>query len=91
MGMGTRMHRASNATLGWSMVAGAVIAAIGLGAHPVDSGIQAAPTMPAQVSPQSPPASPSPEPGQQQQQQQQDDSWAGQGSPGGAPGAGGGG
>ena len=85
------MKIASNTTLGLSMAAGAVIAALGIGAHTVEVDIQAAPATPVHASPEppSPPPSPSAPPVVQYDPSQ--DYWTGQGSGGGAPGGAGGG
>jgi hypothetical protein len=88
------MKNASTKLLGLSMTAGALIAAANLG---VQSGgftanIQAAPAAPVQFSPESPsPPSPPPPPPPAMTYDPNQDYWSGQGSGGGAPGAGGGG
>ena len=80
------MKKASHRVLAMSMGAGALIAAVGLGVQSGDvaADIQAAP---AYSSPEPPPPPPPPP----VQQVPSDDYWTGQGSAGGAPGAGGGG
>jgi hypothetical protein len=81
------MKFASNQFLALSMSAGAVIAAIGCGAQAGNFDIQAAPDVPAYSSPEPPPPPPPPA----MTQAPDNDYWTGQGSAGGAPGAGGGG
>ena len=75
-----------------SMGAAALIAAVGLGVQSGDfaADVQAAADAPAHLSPE-PPAPPPPPPPPAMTQAPSDDYWTGQGSAGGAPGAGGGG
>jgi hypothetical protein len=84
--MGNRMKNASNRMLAVSLSAGALIAAVGLGAQSGDytAEVEAAP---AYSSPEPPPPPPPPP----TQQVPSDDYWTGQAGGGGAPGAGGGG
>ena len=88
------MKNASTKLLGLSMTAGALIAAASLGVQTGDvaSLAQAAPAAPAQFSPEPPsPPSPPPPPPPAMTYDPNQDYWSGQGSAGGAPGAGGGG
>ena len=80
----------SNKILGMSMAAGAIVAAVGIGAQPAEISIQAAPATPVHVSPP-PPSPPPPPPPPVQQYDPSQDYWTGQGSGGGAPGGAGGG
>ena len=81
------MKFASNSVLGLSMTVGALIAAVGLGvqSNDVAGHLQAAPTAPVHVTSEPPPPPPT------MTLAPNDDYWTGQGSAGGAPGAGGGG
>ena len=85
------MKTASNTVLGLSMSAGALIAAVGLSmpTHDFTTDIQAAPPVPAQVTPEPPPPPPPAPPATAHDPNQ--DYWTGQGSGGGAPGGAGGG
>jgi hypothetical protein len=87
-----QMKFASNALLGMSMTAGAAVAAIGIGLQTPDSAalLQAAPAAPLHFTPE-PPSPPPPPPPPAMTPTPNDDYWTGQGSAGGAPGAGGGG
>jgi hypothetical protein len=86
------MRIVSNKILGLSMAAGAVIAAVGIGAHPSVIDIQAAPATPVHVSPPPPsPPPPQPPPPPARNYDPSQDYWTGQGSGGGAPGGAGGG
>ena len=86
------MHIVSSKILGLSMGAGALVAAISLGAQPghVTANIQAAPASPVHVSPP-PPSPPPPPPPPATAYDPNQDYWTGQGSGGGAPGGAGGG
>jgi hypothetical protein len=87
--MRVEMKFAPNSVLGLSMTVGALIAAAGLGlqSNDVAGHVQAAPATPVQVTSESPPPPPPPT----MTLAPNDDYWTGQGSAGGAPGAGGGG
>jgi hypothetical protein len=89
--MRVEMKFAPNSVLGLSMTVGALIAAVGLGlqSNDVAGHLQAAPATPVQVTAESP--SPPPPPPPTMTLAPNDDYWTGQGSAGGAPGAGGGG
>jgi hypothetical protein len=86
------MKNASTKLLGLSVAAGALIAAGSLGVQTGDAAthIQAAPSGPVQFSPD-PPSPPPPPPPPAMTYDPNQDYWSGQGSGGGAPGAGGGG
>ena len=89
--MTVEMNFAPNSVLGLSMTVGALIAAVGLSvqSNDVPGNLQAAPATPVHVTSESP--SPPPPPPPTMTLAPNDDYWTGQGSAGGAPGAGGGG
>jgi hypothetical protein len=86
------MKFASNSVLGLSMIVGALIAAVGLGAQSNDVAghLQAAPTAPVHVTAEPPPPPSPPPPPPPTTLSPNDDYWTGQGDTGAAPGGGGG-
>jgi hypothetical protein len=86
------MNSQSARKLAQLVAAGAALAAVGFAAHTADvtTHIQAAPAAPMYTSPEPPPPAPPPPP-PAMTYDPNEDYWTGQGSAGGAPGAGGGG